>query len=288
MWNALVHVTQQLFDDSENPPSSVAAMGICNQRVSFLLWEKETGTPVTKLISWSDVRASNTADRMNKTMKFRLLQKVAKLASKITGSIIMKTMGMYKFTTDHLIVRLRWLFDTHPELLKRCQDGELLLGTLDSWFIYNLTGKKRHVTDYTNASGTGLFNPFDLVWNKVVGNLFDIPMNIFPEVLDTNGDFGSTDPELFQGVSIPIRAAAGDQMAALFGQCCFEPGSVKISQGSGAFVDMTVGPKPKLSERGLYPFFSWSINGKPTYMLEGHVPNGRYINRLVRRWNRSI
>jgi glycerol kinase len=129
------------------------------------------------------------------------------------------------------------------------------------------------VTEYSNASATGLFDPFGLVWNKYYCNVFGIPMKILPEVLDTNGDFGSTDPDIFFGASIPIRAAAGDQSAALFGQCCFEPGSVKVSQGSGAFVDMAVGSKPKLSERGLYPFVAWSIKGKPTYLLEGHVSN---------------
>jgi glycerol kinase len=177
---------------------------------------------------------------------------------------------MLRITTDHDTCRLRWIFDSRPELEKLARDGRVMFGTLDTWFIYRLTGGAVHATDYTNAASTGLFNPFGLTWNRIFCSLFSIPMQILPEVRDTNGEYGSTDRTIV-GFRLPIRAAVGDQQAALFGHRCFDRGDTKISKGSGAFVDMNVGPKEKLSRRGLFPMVAWVLDGKPTYMLEGYV-----------------
>ncbi len=271
LWQALLSVVKRLFKSSGVEPGRIAAMGITNQRGSFCLWERETGRPVTKFINWADVRAADVTDSMNRNPKWLILKRAAAVIGKITHSTMMITTSILSFTTDHATCRLKWVLDKDPELRERCRNGEIMFGTLDSWFIYKLTGGKNHLTDATNASGTALYNPFDLMWNKIYCNLFDIPMNILPEVLDTNGDFGKTDPELFDGASIPIRASAGDQMAALFGHCCFSKGDVKVSQGSGAFVDINVGAKGRVSKRGLFPLIAWSLNGKPTYMMEGYV-----------------
>jgi glycerol kinase len=271
LFDALLAVTRNLFANSGFDASSVIAMGICNQRGSFLLWEKSTGKPVTNLISWADIRSGKTAEAMNHYQKWLRLKHLAKIVGAITGSDMMNVSARFIFSPEFATVRLKWLFDTHPELHERCKKGELLFGTLDTWFTYNLTGKKNHITDASNAAATGIFDPFARKWNKIICDLFDFPMNIFPNVIDTNGDFGSTEPELFDGISIPIRATAGDQMAAMFGQRCFEPGSIKISQGSGAFVDINVGSKVKYSKRGLFPIVGWVLNGKPTYLLEGNV-----------------
>ncbi len=270
LWNAFLGVTSRLFASSGCSPSEVAAIGISNQRGSFCLWERDTGKPLINFINWADVRAADTVDRMNNLPKWKLIQAGAFLASRVSGDTMMWASSMLRFTTDHASCRLRWVLDRDPALAERCGTGEVLFGTLDTWFVYKLSGGRLHLTDSSNAASTSLYNPFDLKWNGIFLKLFGIPKAILPEVRDTAGDFGETDPGLF-GVSIPIRAVAGDQMAALFGHCCFDAGEVKISQGSGAFVDINVGPKGKVSKRGLFPLIAWTLQGKPTYMLEGYV-----------------
>jgi len=270
LWEALLTVMRRLFAGNGVAPQEVAAIGISNQRASFCLWEKETGRPLTNFISWSDVRAADTVDRMNRLPNWKLIKAASFAGSRITGSTMLWATSMLKFTTDHASCRLRWVLDRDPSLAERCKRGEVLFGTLDTWFVYKLSGGRMHVTDSSNAAATSLYNPFDLKWNTVFLKLFDIPEKILPSVRDTSGDFGETDPHLF-GEAIPIKAVAGDQMAALFGHCCFSAGEVKISQGSGAFVDMHVGPKGKVSKRGLFPLIAWTIGGKAAYMLEGYV-----------------
>ncbi len=273
LWQSLLSVVRKLFSQAAYNPSKIASIGITNQRGSFCLVEKSTGKPVTNFINWADIRADSVARRMDHQVNWRALRKVAKVVGAITGSAMMNTTSMIHMTPAFALCRLKWLCEQRPDLAARIKKGDLIFCTLDTWFIYKLTGGKRHVTDVTNASGTALYNPFDLKWNMIYIKFFKIPYvsDFFPEVLDTNGQFGTTDPEIFNGVSIPITASVGDQMAALFGHCCFEPGDVKISQGSGAFIDMCVGPKPKLSKRGLFPMIAWRINGNITYMLEGQV-----------------
>ncbi|MBE8398404.1 glycerol kinase, partial [Leptospira borgpetersenii serovar Hardjo-bovis] len=153
---------------------------------------------------------------------------------------------------------------------RRCRKGEVLFGNLYTWFIYKLTGGKRHLTDSSSAVATGMFNPLQVIWNQPILTSWGIPANLLPEVEDSNGDFGHTLPEFLGGHSVPSRASIGDQMAALFGHCCFEPGEVKISQGSGAFVDINIGRKTQLSKRGRFPNLAWSSDGKTTTILVGY------------------
>ncbi|XEO79308.1 Glycerol kinase [Candidatus Lokiarchaeum ossiferum] len=284
LWDALKSVVNKIFAKPTYSPEEIAAIGICNQRASFCFVEKKTGKPLTNLISWADVRAEKTTMKMRKKFLYRGLVAIAKLFGKISGNTMLTTTGMLKLTPEFALCRVRWLYEqkevkyrdsklSGQQLYDMAKNEEIHFCTLDSWFMYKLTGGKQHITDVTNASGTALYNPFDLVWNKIYTKLFDIPHNdtFFPKVLDNDGDFGTTDPEIFGNVAIPIGASIGDQMSSLFGHCCFEPGEVKISQGSGAFVDMTVGLKPKLSKRGLFPLIAWKLNGNVTYMLEGQV-----------------
>ncbi|MHA1775587.1 MAG: glycerol kinase 5 [Promethearchaeota archaeon] len=284
LWEALIAVVKKVFESSDYSLDEVASVGITNQRGSFCLVEKETGEPVTNFISWADVRAADTAVRCDNQFSYRLLRSFAGVVGGITKSPMLLTTKMIHMNPVLGIPRLKWLFEQEEviyrdkrhsghELYERCKNNEIHFCTLDSWFIYKLTNGKHHYTDVTNASGTSMYNPFELEWNTLYFKIFDIPHPpaMFPRVLDTADDFGNTDPDVFFGYSIPIGASVGDQMAALFGHCCFQPGQTKISQGSGAFVDMTVGSKPKLSKRGLFPLIAWRINGEITYMLEGQV-----------------
>ncbi len=270
LWNALKSVLSRTVHKQPQGTDMIKAIGITTQRASFCLWEKSTGKPLTNIISWQDVRAADVADEMNRNIVWRALRKAAAVVSFFTRSPLLTATSMLRITTDHDTCRVRWILKQRPELRERCESGEVVFGTVDTWFIYKLTGGRSHVTDYTNATATGLFNPFALKWNGLFCRVFHIPMKILPEVVDTNGYFGTTDANE-AGAAIPIRAAVGDQQAALFGHCCFEKGEVKISQGSGAFVDINVGPKEKLSRRGLFPMVAWVLDGQPTYMLEGYV-----------------
>jgi glycerol kinase len=284
LWQALLSVVRKVFAKSEYSPQQIASIGITNQRGSFCIVDKKSGKPITNLISWADIRAEKVAKRMDNQFSWKALRSVAKVVGKITGDAMMNTTGMIHMNPEFALCRLRWLFEQEKvvykdsvlsgeEIYNKAKNRELHFCTLDSWFIYKLTGGKKHLTDITNASGTAVYNPFDLEWNKIYAKLFKIPSNdtFLPPVLDNTDGFGKTTPELFDGVDIPIGACIGDQMAALFGHCCFNPGETKISQGSGAFVDMCVGPKPKLSKRGLFPLIAWQINGEITYMLEGQI-----------------
>ena len=270
LWKSLINVSKKVLENQKISAKSIDSIGISNQRASFMLWEKESGKPVTQLISWADVRSADTCDSMNKNWKWRALKILASIISKISANPMMLATSMLKFTTDHASTRLKWYLDNNQDIRKRCFDGEILFGTLDSWFVYKLTGGEKHVTDVSNAAASSLYNPFKLEWNKIICDLFNIPIQIFPEVLDNNSDFGTTHKSIFDS-PIPIKCTMGDQMAALFGHCCFHKGDVKISQGSGSFVDLNVGKKAKVSKRGLFPLIAWSIDGQVTYMLEGYV-----------------
>ncbi len=282
MWNTLCHVVKTVLSKNKITANEIAAAGITNQRASFCLWEKKTGTPVINVINWGDVRAVTTADEINKKFTVKVRQKAAKLYGKITGNTMMKAFSMLEFKTDHASVRLKWILDNKPELRSRCKRGELLFGTLDTWFIYNLTGGKIHATDYSNAASTGLYDSFNLTWSPTILSIFNIPREIFPVVLSTNGNFGTVEKNIF-GAEFLIHSAVGDQQSALFGHCCINPGDTKISQGSGSFVDCNMGNKPKLSKRGLLPLIAWKLEEeeKPVYMLEGYVVTaGTLINWL--------
>lgn len=268
MWDAFIRAVRDVMNQAGITAAEIAAMGISAQRASFMLWEKETGKALTPLISWADVRAADQVDAMNRSPKWKALQTVAAVGAFFTHDTLLTAASMLKFTTDHASTRLLWLLNERPDLRRRCENGEAVFGTTDSWFLYKLTGC--HLTDASQAAATSMYNPFKMKWNPIICKTFGIPMKIFPKVIDSNGHFGDTDPSIFGG-AIPIHGCLGDQMAALFGHCCFDAGEVKISQGSGAFVDLNVGPKARLSRRGLFPLIAWVKDGKPVYMLEGYV-----------------
>lgn len=279
-WRKFLAAVNNLLNICNVKPSEIASIGISVQRGTFTLWDKN-GDTCCNFISWSDIRAAETTAAMNRNIRWKLVKLGAAIVSFFSRDTMLTAIGMLKFVTDHSISRLNWLFNSRPDIYENAKNGNLMFGTLDTWFVYKLTGGKVHATDTSNAASTSLYNHFDLKWNSIFCNLFKIPMGILPVVRETVADFGVTSPELFDGAAIPIGAVVGDQMASLFGHCCFEKGDVKISQGSGSFVDINMGYKPKLSRRGLFPLVAWRIGGKTTYMLEGSMATaGRLIDWL--------
>ncbi|QEN04159.1 glycerol kinase [Thiospirochaeta perfilievii] len=278
IWETFKEIVQKAL---HTPLLKIDAIAITNQRSTFALWDRQSGVPLTNFINWQDVRAANTARRMNKNPIWLLLRTFAFIVGRVLKNPLLTVTSMLKLNTDHTICKLRWLLDNNKELEKRCFNSEVNFGTIDSWLLYKLTGNKVHGTDYTNAAATTLLNPFMMKWNTLFCKIFKLPMQILPTVYNTNETFGHTSKEIF-GKEIPIKCLVGDQQASLFGHRCFNKGEAKISLGSGGFVSMNVGPKPKFSTKGLFPLIGWTLDKKPTYKLEGQVATvGTFIDWLI-------
>lgn len=251
--------------DNSISMEEIACIGITNQRETIIVWDKNTGKPVHNAIVWQCRRTAPLCLQLkNEGLQESIHQK--------TGLVI----DAYFSGT-----KIKWILDNVPGAREKARAGELLAGTVDSWLIWNLSGGKRHVTDYSNASRTMLFNIMKLEWDEEILKILGIPRYMLPEVVPSSGVIGETDAKV-TGISIPISGAAGDQQASLFGQACFEPGSVKNTYGTGCFILMNTGEKPILSRNNLLTTLAWGIGGKVEYALEGSVFNaGSVIKWLV-------
>jgi glycerol kinase len=232
--------------------ADIKAIGITNQRETTVVWDRKTGEPVYHAIVWQDKRTAPICEEL----KARGLESYVK---ENTGLVI----DSYFSGT-----KVKWILDNVPAARERANKGELAFGTIDTWLIYNMTGGKAHVTDYTNASRTMLFNIRDLRWDKKLLKELDIPESLLPEVKPSAYHFGDF---IIDKTTIPITGVAGDQQAALFGQACFEPGMAKNTYGTGCFMLMNTGPRIQLSKNGLITTIAWGLDDKVEYALEGSV-----------------
>ena len=235
-------------------PQNICAIGITNQRETTLVWDRNTGIPLTNAIVWQDRRTANICEELKEDGWEEYI-------SDKTGLII----DAYFSGT-----KLKWILDNIDDAREKALNGELAFGTIDSWLIWKLTGGKSHATDYSNASRTMLYDIKSLRWDGKLLDRFSIPENMLPEVLPSSGYFGSAMPEFF-GNAIAICGVAGDQQAALFGQACFTPGDVKNTYGTGCFMLMNTGLNPVKSVSGLLTTIAWGIKDEITYALEGSV-----------------
>lgn len=234
--------------------NEIAGIGITNQRETTVLWDKETGRPVHKAIVWQCRRTAGYCDELKNLG-------MAEFFRSKTGLVL----DAYFSAT-----KLRWLLDNAAGARERAEKGELLFGTVDSWIIWKLTGGKVHVTDYSNASRTMLFNIHTLKWDEEILRVLKIPQQILPEVKPSSHVYGYTDSKLF-GREVPIAGAGGDQQCALFGQTCFERGEVKNTYGTGGFMLMNTGTSPVNSHNGLVTTIAWGVDDKVEYALEGSI-----------------
>ena len=234
--------------------ADIAAIGITNQRETTIVWDKNTGEPVYHVIVWQDRRTAEYCDSLvAKGLKESFRAK--------TGLVI----DPYFSGT-----KIRWILENVEGARERAEKGELLFGTVETWLIWKLTGGKVHVTDYSNASRTMLYNIIDLKWDEEILKELNIPACMLPEVRPSSCVYGETTEDLFGG-SIPISGAAGDQQSALFGQTCFNPGEAKNTYGTGCFMLMNTGEKPVFSKNGLVTTIAWGLDGKVEYALEGSI-----------------
>lgn len=254
IWSTQLGVAVEAMNMIGAAASDIAAIGITNQRETAIVWDKETGVPIYHAIVWQCRRTSEYCD----TLKAEGLEDVFR--SK-TGLMI----DAYFSAT-----KVKWILDHVEGARDRARRGELLFGTVETWLIWKLTKGAVHVTDYSNASRTMLFNIRDLCWDREILDKLDIPECMLPEVRSSSCVYGVTDSSFFGG-EIPIAGAAGDQQAALFGQTCYAPGEAKNTYGTGCFLLMNTGEKPVFSENGLVTTIAWGLDGKVTYALEGSI-----------------
>ena len=254
IWSTQLEVAKEAMANIGATVADIAAIGITNQRETTICWDKKTGKPVCHAIVWQCRRTSEYADSLKKkglTEKFR--QK--------TGLV----MDAYFSAT-----KLRWILENVEGARERAERGELLFGTVETWLIWKLTDGAVHVTDYSNASRTMMFNINTLEWDDEILEELSIPKCMLPEVKPSSYIYGNANPEFF-GAPIPIAGAAGDQQAALFGQTCFKAGEAKNTYGTGCFLLMNTGEKPVFSKNGLVTTIAWGLDGKVTYALEGSI-----------------
>ena len=266
IWQSQLGTAQEVLSASGVGADSIAAIGITNQRETTILWERATGRPIGPAIVWQSRITAPLCDRLRKeghedTFRSR------------TGLLI----DAYFSGT-----KIKYLLDQYTGLRARAERGEVLFGTIDSFLVWRLTGGRRHITDYSNASRTLIYNIHDLSWDEQLLKILDIPRAMLPEVVPCSAVYGETDASLF-GRSIPIAGIAGDQQAATFGQACFEPGSAKNTYGTGCFLLLNTGNRPVASQNQLVTTIGWVIDGKPTYCLEGSV----FIAGAVVQWLRD-
>jgi glycerol kinase len=256
IYHTQMQTARDIIEKLDVDVKAIEAIGITNQRESFVVWDKQTGKPVHPCIVWQDKRTANVCERMGQ-------EEISRIIRRKTGLLTDPYFSGTKF---------RWLLDHHPEIREGGRHGKYLFGTIDSWLIWKMSNGKHHITDVSNASRTLLFNIHALKWDDELLDYFDVPKAMMPKVTDSSGQLAKTEPALFSGTSIPITGIAGDQQAALFGQACYTPGMVKNTYGTGCFMLMNVGNHcPPTREDGLLRTVAWRIGGEPAYALEGSI-----------------
>lgn len=256
-------VMMEVIAQSGVDVKDIKGIGITNQRETTILWDAKTGRPVYNAIVW---QCRRTADRIDQLKQQGLEEYIRKTTGLVPDAYFSAT-------------KIAWILDHVPQGRERAKKGEILFGTVDSWLIWKLSGGKVHVTDYTNASRTMLFNINTLSWDEKLLDALDIPMQMLPQVKNSSEIYAYT---TIQGEEIPIAGIAGDQQAALFGQCCFEQGQAKNTYGTGCFLLMNTGDKPCFSQNGLITTIAIGMNGKVQYALEGSVFVGGAVIQWIR------
>ncbi|EKS4342972.1 glycerol kinase GlpK [Clostridium botulinum] len=266
IWGKQAGVAGEALNIARISPEQIAGIGITNQRETTVVWNKRTGMPVYNAIVWQCRRTAGYCDELRE-------KNIDKTIKEKTGLML----DAYFSAT-----KIKWILDNVEGARELAEKGDLLFGNIDTWLIWNMTKGKVHVTDYTNASRTMLFNIHELKWDEELLEIFDIPKSMLPEVKPSSCVYGETDEILF-GVSIPISGDAGDQQAALFGQTCFNAGMAKNTYGTGCFLLMNTGEKAVDSKNGLLTTIAVGIDGKVEYALEGSV----FIGGAVIQWLRD-
>ena len=255
IWDSVQSVISNVMIKSQIKPYKIAAIGITNQRETTVIWDRHTGKPIYNAIVWQSKQTSDIAEQLIKDGYKDMIHKK-------TGLVI----DSYFAAT-----KIKWILDHVPGAREKAAKGDLMFGTIDTWLLWNLSGRRVHATDVTNASRTMLFNIHTLDWDQDILDLLDIPQSLLPVVKPSSAIYGYTGDYHFYGVQIPIAGIAGDQQAALFGQAAYDKGSIKNTYGTGAFIVMNTGLEPTLSDNGLLTTIAYGLDGQTHYALEGSI-----------------
>jgi glycerol kinase len=255
IWGSILSVVAEVLSESEIKPEQIAGIGITNQRETAVVWDKETGHPVYNAIVWQSRQTSEICEELKEKGYNDLFRNK-------TGLLI----DPYFSGT-----KVKWILDHVEGVREKANQGKLLFGTIDSWLVWKLSGGRVHVTDYSNASRTQMFNIYELKWDDEILDILGVPKSMLPEVRPSSEIYGKTVDYHFFGKEIPISGVAGDQQAALFGQACFEEGMAKNTYGTGCFMLKNTGENAVRSEHGLLTTIAWGLNGKVEYALEGSI-----------------
>ena len=255
IWDSVQSVISNVMIKSQIKPYKIAAIGITNQRETTVIWDRHTGKPIYNAIVWQSKQTSDIAERLIKDGYKDMIHKK-------TGLVI----DSYFAAT-----KIKWILDHVPGAREKAAKGDLMFGTIDTWLLWKLSGRRVHATDVTNASRTMLFNIHTLEWDQDILDLLEIPQSLLPVVKPSSAIYGYTGDYHFYGVQIPIAGIAGDQQAALFGQAAYDKGSIKNTYGTGAFIVMNTGLKPTLSDNGLLTTIAYGLDGQTHYALEGSI-----------------
>lgn len=254
IWDSVYECFLKALKKAEIQVGMVSAIGITNQRETTVMWDRETSEPIGKAIVWQSSQTQEISEHL-------IAKGYQDLFNRKTGLLI----NPYFSAT-----KIKWFFDHNPKAKELSLKNQLAFGTIDSWLIWKLTAGKHHITDYSNASRTLIYNIYDLKWDDELLEILDIPKSILPKVVSSSGIVAYTSKDIFDA-EIPISGIAGDQQAALFGQTCFDKGDTKNTYGTGCFMLMNTGPTPKPSRNGLLTTIAWGIDGAVDYAIEGSI-----------------
>lgn len=255
IWTSTLACMAEVFRKADISPAQVAGIGITNQRETTVVWDKHTGKPIYKAIVWQSRQTEDICKELRDAGHEDLFRNK-------TGLLI----DAYFSGT-----KVKWILDNVEGAREKAENGDLLFGTIDTWLVYKLSGAKAHVTDYSNASRTLMYNIYDLAWDEELLEILTVPKTMLPEVRQSSEIYANTVDYHFFGHEVPIAGIAGDQQAALFGQACFESGMAKNTYGTGCFMLMNTGEKGVPSEHGLLTTLAWGVDGKVEYALEGSI-----------------
>lgn len=283
IWQQTQDVIKDAIADAGLTAKDIRCMGITTQRNTFITWDKETGKTFHRFVTWQDLRSCDYVKKWNDSYSMRALNGGSKFLYYLTRKKRYLAASALRFKSAQVTMRLKWMLDNNEELRKRVDEKQVMFANIDTYLLWHLTGHKVYATDYSCASVTGIYDPYQMEWSSIVSGIVGIPLHIMPPIKDTSGHFGECVSELF-GAPIPITAIVADQQGAMFGQCCFDVGDVKCTMGTGTFIDCNTGSKPHASIAGLYPLIGWKIGNECVYVSEGYASDtGRCFE-----WARSV
>ena len=255
LWEQFLFVVNDALKTANITAHDVTTMGISVQRGSFITWDRNTGVPLHNFIGWQDLRASKVTEEWNSSFTVNSIKAVSKFLFAITGNNRYKAASVINFSPFHGSMRLHWMLKNDQLVYQKAHNGTLLFGTIDTWLIWKLSLGRLHITDFSNASSTGIFDPYLMSWSSFFCTILDFPLSIFPNFVDTSGFILDIDESIF-GVSFPVHGLAADQQASVFGQCCFGEGDINCTLGTGTFIDINTGGNPHASIGGEILSFS--------------------------------